>query len=104
VKKFPHCHDVCRDAGEHTYITALCAMNPPTYAHTTCPWCQHTAHRPGTECFAGVNHDPKHWHRCLCLNLVGADRTCPEQMTCQGGTLSYSDLWYAQQYPNRNAQ
>ncbi|MFC8583323.1 hypothetical protein ACFUGD_01920 [Streptomyces sp. NPDC057217] len=62
----------------------------------TCPGCGHTAHHPGTECDAGVEHGPKRWHRCLCLNLVDADRSCPPQMDCQGGTLGYSDVWHLQ--------
>lgn len=61
-----------------------------------CAWCKHAAHHPGTECEAGVEHGPKRWHRCLCLNLVGADSACPPQMDCQGGTLGYSDAWHAQ--------
>ncbi|MER5312721.1 hypothetical protein ABT034_33665 [Streptomyces sp. NPDC002773] len=62
----------------------------------TCAWCGHAAHRPGTECEDGVAHGPKRWHRCLCLNLVGADHACHPKMTCQGGTLGYSDVWHVQ--------
>ncbi|MFC7929144.1 hypothetical protein [Streptomyces cinereoruber] len=62
----------------------------------TCPGCGHTAHHPGTECESGVEHGPKRWHRCLCLNLVGAETACHPQMTCQGGKLGYSDAWHIQ--------
>ncbi len=61
-----------------------------------CPGCGHTAHHPGTECEAGVEHGLKRWHRCLCLNLVGAETACHPKMTCQGGTLGYSDVWHIQ--------
>ena len=61
-----------------------------------CPNCRHARHLPGTECEAGVEHGPKRWHRCLCLARPGAALACPPQMTCQGGTLGYSDIWYLQ--------
>lgn len=61
-----------------------------------CPHCPHPPHLPGEECEGGVDHGAKRWHRCLCLNLVDADRPCPPHMTCQGGTLGYADVWYLQ--------
>lgn len=57
-----------------------------------CPHCGHVQHAPGAECAAVVDHDDKHRHRCLCLNLAGMDRPCPPQMDCQGGTLGYADI------------
>lgn len=68
-----------------------------TKTPANCPYCHHTQHRPGVECESIVYHNgDRHWHRCLCLNLVNADRPCPPQMDCQGGTLGYSDVWYLQ--------
>jgi len=65
--------------------------------HTTdCPNCAHPHHLPGTECQTPVNHGPSSWHICLCLARPGAALSCPPQMTCQGGTLGYSDIWYLQ--------
>ncbi|MET7688028.1 hypothetical protein ABZT06_08605 [Streptomyces sp. NPDC005483] len=61
-----------------------------------CPYCPHPAHKPGVECEGGVDHGPKHWHRCLCLNLVGSEAPCHPLMDCQGGKLGYSDIWYLQ--------
>lgn len=60
---------------------------------TFCPNCPHPPHRPGAECEGIVDHGPKRWHRCLCLNRAG-DRACPAQMDCQGGTLGYADVWH----------
>ncbi|MFC9736211.1 hypothetical protein ACFWG5_34330 [Streptomyces hydrogenans] len=71
-------------------------MTDQPVPQAACPWCKHAAHHPGTECEAGVEHGPKRWHRCLCLNLVGADHACHPQMDCQGGTLGYSDVWHLQ--------
>jgi hypothetical protein len=62
----------------------------------TCPNCQHPHHLPGTECETPVNHAPNRWHLCLCLARPGAALSCPPQMTCQGGTLGYADIWYLQ--------
>jgi hypothetical protein len=61
-----------------------------------CPNCQHPHHLPGTECQTPVHHGPHRWHLCLCLARPGATLSCPPQMTCQGGTLGYADLWYLQ--------
>lgn len=69
----------------------LTSGEPPT-----CVYCAHPAHGAGVECEGGVEHGPKRWHRCLCLNLVNADQRCPPQMDCQGGPLGYSDIWYLQ--------
>ncbi|MER7517827.1 hypothetical protein [Streptomyces sp. NPDC126499] len=63
--------------------------------------CGHAAHAPGTECEDGVNHGSKRWHRCLCLNLVGANAACPPDMDCQGGRLGYSDVWHLQRAVGR---
>lgn len=68
-----------------------------TNPETRCPNCQHDQHLPGTECGATVGHGPNRWHLCLCLARPGAALPCPPQMTCQGGTLGYSDVWYLQQ-------
>lgn len=57
-----------------------------------CSGCGHAQHLSGTECEAGVDHGPKRWHRCLCLAMAGASTSCPPQMNCQGGTLSYADI------------
>lgn len=62
----------------------------------TCPNCEHDAHLPGTECGTPVHHGPSRMHLCLCLARPGAALSCPPQMTCQGGTLDYSDIWYLQ--------
>jgi hypothetical protein len=63
----------------------------------TCPTCGHEAHSVGDrECEEVVQHGPKRWHRCLCLNRPGADKTCPPLMDCQGGPLGYSDIYYLQ--------
>ncbi|MFJ9114461.1 hypothetical protein ACIRJO_02815 [Streptomyces sp. NPDC102394] len=62
-----------------------------------CAGCGHAQHAPGSECEAGVNHGPKRWHRCLCLAAPGASTACPPQMDCQGGTLSFSDVWHLRQ-------
>ena len=62
-----------------------------------CPNCQHPQHTPGTECETQVSHGPNRWHLCLCLARPGAALPCPPQMTCQGGTLGYADIWYLQQ-------
>lgn len=62
-----------------------------------CPNCQHPQHLPGTECQTPVNHGPNRFHLCLCLARPGAALPCPPQMTCQGGTLGYADIWYLQQ-------
>lgn len=64
---------------------------------TNCPACTHPQHESGTECMAGVDHGPKRWHRCLCLNRPNASRPCPPLMDCQGGALGYSDIWHLQQ-------
>ncbi|WP_198533186.1 hypothetical protein [Streptomyces sp. AcH 505] len=69
---------------------------PATETTALCAGCGHKQHRPGTECETRVDHGPAHFHSCLCLNLVDADRACPAQMTCQGGTLGYADIWYLQ--------
>ncbi|MEV5770113.1 hypothetical protein AB0L49_02415 [Streptomyces antimycoticus] len=61
-----------------------------------CPDCAHPPHLSGTECEATVSHGPNRWHRCLCLARPGAALPCPPQMTCQGGTLGYADIWYLQ--------
>lgn len=61
-----------------------------------CPNCQHPQHLPGTECETRVHHG-RNFHACLCLARPGAALPCPPQMTCQGGTLGYSDIWYLQQ-------
>lgn len=68
-------------------------MNEPT---ANCPHCPHPQHRPGVECEGGVDHGPKRWHRCLCLNLVDAEGPCHPLMDCQGGTLGYGDVWHLQ--------
>jgi hypothetical protein len=62
----------------------------------TCPNCHHDQHLPGTDCDAAIGHGPNRWHRCLCLARPGAALSCPPQMTCQGGTLGYADIWYLQ--------
>ncbi|MDX3034954.1 hypothetical protein [Streptomyces scabiei] len=67
-----------------------------TTTPSVCPNCQHPHHLPGTECSTPVHHGPSHWHRCLCLARPGAALSCPPQMTCQGGTLGYADIWYLQ--------
>jgi hypothetical protein len=67
-----------------------------TTDQTTCPNCTHPHHLPGTECQTPVHHGPNHWHLCLCLARPGAALSCPPQMTCQGGTLGYADVWYLQ--------
>jgi hypothetical protein len=61
-----------------------------------CPNCHHDQHLPGTDCDAVMGHGPNRWHRCLCLARPGAALSCPPQMTCQGGTLGYADIWYLQ--------
>ena len=61
-----------------------------------CPNCQHPHHIPGAECATPVHHGPNRWHLCLCLARPGAALSCPPQMTCQGGTLGYADIWYLQ--------
>jgi len=61
-----------------------------------CPNCTHPHHLPGTECQTPVHHGPNRWHLCLCLARPGAALSCPPQMTCQGGTLGYADIWYLQ--------
>ncbi|MFM9616807.1 hypothetical protein ACKI14_02455 [Streptomyces turgidiscabies] len=67
-----------------------------TDPQATCPNCHHDQHLPGTDCDAVMGHGPNRWHRCLCLARPGAALSCPPQMTCQGGTLGYSDIWYLQ--------
>lgn len=67
-----------------------------TERSAACPDCGHSRHLPGTECEAPVQHGSHHMHVCLCLARPGAARACPPQMTCQGGTLGYSDIWYLQ--------
>jgi len=62
----------------------------------TCRGCQHEPHTTGTECETPVRHGPNHFHLYLCLNRLGADRSCPPQMSCQGGTLGYSDVYHLQ--------
>lgn len=62
----------------------------------TCPNCKHDVHLPGTECGTPIHHGPHRMHLCLCLARPGAALSCPPQMTCQGGTLGYSDIWYLQ--------
>lgn len=62
-----------------------------------CDGCGHDQHQPGTECSAGVYHGERTFHLCLCLARPDANRACPEQMHCQGGTLRYAELWYRQQ-------
>lgn len=64
---------------------------------TVCPNCTHPHHLPGTECEARIDHGPSRFHACLCLARPGAANACPPLMTCQGGTLGYSDIWYLQQ-------
>lgn len=71
-------------------------VQPSASAAGTCPCCGHAAHAPDTECEAGVDHGPTRWHRCLCLARPGADRQCPQEMTCQGGHLGYADVWHLQ--------
>ncbi len=68
-----------------------------TDPQTDCPNCHHDQHLPGTDCDAVMGHGPNRWHRCLCLARPGAALSCPPQMTCQGGTLGYADIWYLQQ-------
>ncbi|MEU5596628.1 hypothetical protein [Streptomyces sp. NPDC020298] len=75
---------------------AIVHRNDAPADEPVCPTCQHAAHRPGVECDGVVDHGPKRWHRCLCINLVDADRACPPQLDCQGGTLGYSDVWFLQ--------
>lgn len=73
-------------------------MNQPDPTETavdTCPDCQHPRHLPGTECESRVHHG-RNFHVCLCLARPGAALACPPQMTCQGGTLGYTDIWYLQ--------
>lgn len=67
-------------------------MTNPT---TVCPNCQHDQHLPGTECQTRIDHG-RNFHLCLCLARPGAALSCPPQMTCQGGTLGYADVWYSQ--------
>lgn len=69
-------------------------MTTPT--ETTPCGCGHEPHAPNTECETPVHHGPSHMHLCLCLNRPGAALACPPQMTCQGGTLGYTDIWYLQ--------
>ncbi|MDX3249006.1 hypothetical protein [Streptomyces sp. ME18-1-4] len=71
-------------------------MNDHTSPDAVCPNCSHPHHLPGTECATPVNHGPNRWHLCLCLARPGAALSCPPQMTCQGGTLGYADVWYLQ--------
>lgn len=61
-----------------------------------CPNCGHDRHLPGTDCDTPIQHGPNFMHRCLCLARPGAANACPPQMTCQGGTLGYADIWYLQ--------
>jgi hypothetical protein len=61
-----------------------------------CPYCPHPAHKPGAECEGGVDHGPKRWHRCLCLNRPFSGGPCHPLMDCQGGSLGYSDVWNLQ--------
>ncbi|MEW2267874.1 hypothetical protein, partial [Streptomyces sp. NPDC047868] len=68
-----------------------------TETPANCPNCQHPQHLPGTECDARIDHGPSRFHACLCLARPGAANACPPQMTCQGGTLGYADIWYLQQ-------
>ena len=70
-------------------------MTTPT--PTPCSGCGHEPHAPGTECETPVHHGPSRMHLCLCLNRPGAALPCPPQMTCQGGTLGYVDVYYIQQ-------
>ncbi|MFM9635917.1 hypothetical protein [Streptomyces turgidiscabies] len=60
-----------------------------------CPNCQHPSHLPGAECQTPIHHG-RNFHLCLCLARPGAALSCPPQLTCQGGTLGYSDVWYSQ--------
>lgn len=71
-------------------------MNHTTNPQDACPNCSHPHHLPGTECQTPVHHGPNRWHLCLCLARPGAALSCPPQMTCQGGTLGYADVWYLQ--------
>lgn len=71
-------------------------MNHTTNPQAACPNCSHPHHLPGTECQTPVHHGPNRWHLCLCLARPGAALSCPPQMTCQGGTLGYADVWYLQ--------
>lgn len=43
-----------------------------------------------------IAHGPQHGHRCLCLNQPSASYRCHPLMDCQGGSLSYTDVWYLQ--------
>ncbi|MFJ4787624.1 hypothetical protein [Streptomyces sp. NPDC088794] len=61
-----------------------------------CPYCPHPEHSPGAECEGGVDHGPKHWHCCLCLNKPFLGGTCHLLMDCRGGKLGYSDIWFLQ--------
>lgn len=58
--------------------------------------CGHPAHPTGTECTGRVNHGPKHFHLCLCINLAAADKPCHPLQNCQGGQLAYGDIWHLQ--------
>ncbi|MFJ3141668.1 hypothetical protein ACIPJM_04355 [Streptomyces halstedii] len=61
-----------------------------------CSGCGHAQHGAGIKCEAGVEHGPKHWHRCLCLARPYASTACPPPMHCQGGALGYADVYYLQ--------
>lgn len=93
-------------AGEHVHVAGLdgvkCAGGDdacaaPRTTPPSCEGCGHAQHPPGTECEAGVDHGPEHWHRCLCLATPGASKACPPQMTCQGGTLGHTDILHLRQ-------
>ncbi|MET9086138.1 hypothetical protein ABZX77_30405 [Streptomyces sp. NPDC004237] len=69
----------------------------PEPAPAECLSCGHGPHASGTECEAIVDHGPRRWHRCLCLAAPGASTACPPQMNCQGGPLSFADVWSLRQ-------
>lgn len=63
----------------------------------SCDGCDHQDHTPGTRCDATIEHGQNAWHQCLCLNQAPSLTACPPQMSCQGGPLGYTDVWYLQQ-------
>ncbi|MFJ6841375.1 hypothetical protein ACIQRE_01750 [Streptomyces griseoluteus] len=82
--------------GDSTCIVPR-AEHKDAVEESCCPGCEHPFHAPGIACTGGVDHGPKRWHQCLCLNRPGADRKCPPQMDCQGGPLGYTDIWHLRQ-------
>ncbi|MFI6249021.1 hypothetical protein [Streptomyces sp. NPDC051016] len=69
----------------------------PEPAPAQCQSCGHAPHPSGTECEAVVDHSRWNWHRCLCLATPGASKACPQLMKCQGGPLTFADVWALRQ-------